>query len=53
MNISPLPITVVRDIITEFPHSPPAGGAFIIYFGRSPSVRPRLCVMLLSFPYGI
>ena len=30
-----------RDVITEFPRSPPAGGAFIISFGRSPSQRPR------------
>ena len=30
-----------RDVITEFPRSPPAGGAFIISFGRSPSRRPR------------
>ena len=30
-----------RDVITEFPRIPPAGGAFIISFGRSPSRRPR------------
>ena len=29
------------DVITEFPRISPAGGAFIIYFGRSPSRRPR------------
>ena len=31
----------VRDVITEIPCIPPAGGAFIISFGRSPSRRPR------------
>ena len=30
-----------RDVITEFPRIPPARGAFIISFGRSPSRRPR------------
>ena len=37
--------------LRSFPCISPAAGAFIIYFGRSPSRRPRLVHYLLSFPY--
>ena len=40
-----------RDVITEFPRTPPPAGASIIYFGRSPWRRPCLVHYLLSFPY--
>ena len=38
-------------IFRAFSEVPPAWGAFIMYFGRSPSRRPRFVLDLLSFLY--
>ena len=42
-------LSASRDVITEFPRIPPAGGAFIISFGRSPSRTPDWYVIYCHF----